>query len=267
MVRQIGDNQKDIILNYVGLNYPECLYLYMDIKQYSIDKREISVWYHENGGNINIAYLKYHSAIHLFSKDNDYDKLEVIKQIEQIDPSFICGKASIIRDLKDDLKQLGYNYEIGNIGRLRHIRENDLTTAFSVTNANLDDVEDIAKLIYEDEGLGASYDFDDLIDQMKERLSSGFVRSWGIKDANNKVVSHIGTGAEVDNICMTTYVVTSQEYRKQGMATAIYSYLGYQLQQEGKEVYTVYYLDSARKMHYKVGFEDYCEFGKLFKNV
>lgn len=47
MVRQIGDNQKDIILNYVGLNYPECLYLYMDIKQYSIDKREISVWYHE----------------------------------------------------------------------------------------------------------------------------------------------------------------------------------------------------------------------------
>lgn len=54
MVRQIGDNQKDIILNYVGLNYPECLYLYMDIKQYSIDKREISVWYHENGGNINI---------------------------------------------------------------------------------------------------------------------------------------------------------------------------------------------------------------------
>ena len=31
MVRQIGDNQKDIILNYVGLNYPECLYLYMDI--------------------------------------------------------------------------------------------------------------------------------------------------------------------------------------------------------------------------------------------
>lgn len=105
---------------------------------------------------------------------------------------------------------MGYNYEIGNIGRLRHIRENDLTTAFSVTNANLDDVEDIAKLIYEDEGLGASYDFDDLIDQMKERLSSGFVRSWVIKDANNKVVSHIGTGAEVDNICMTTYVVTSQ---------------------------------------------------------
>ena len=51
------------------------------------------------------------------------------------------------------------------------------------------------------------------------------------------------------------------------MATSIYSYLGYQLQQEGKEVYTVYYLDSARKMHYKVGFEDYCEFGKLFKNV
>ena len=254
---------KDLRLSISG-----CFWLFYASKYIvCIDKREISVWYHENGGNINIAYLKYHSAIHLFSKDNDYDKLEVIKQIEQIDPSFICGKASIIRDLKDDLKQLGYNYEIGNIGRLRHIRENDLTTAFSVTNANLDDVEDIAKLIYEDEGLGASYDFDDLIDQMKERLSSGFVRSWVIKDANNKVVSHIGTGAEVDNICMTTYVVTSQEYRKQGMATAIYSYLGYQLQQEGKEVYTVYYLDSARKMHYKVGFEDYCEFGKLFKNV
>ena len=31
MVHQIGDNQKDIILNYVGLNYPECLYTYTDI--------------------------------------------------------------------------------------------------------------------------------------------------------------------------------------------------------------------------------------------
>ena len=31
MVRQIGDNQKDIILNYVGLNYPECLYLHIQI--------------------------------------------------------------------------------------------------------------------------------------------------------------------------------------------------------------------------------------------
>lgn len=267
MVHQIGDNQKEFILNYIGSNYPECLYLYMDIKQYSIDKGEIAVWYHENDGDINMVYLRYHSAIHLYSKDNDYDKLEVVKQIEQIAPSFICGKASIIKNIEGDLKQLGYNCEIGNIGKLKHIDEKDLMTGFSIINADLADVEDIAKLIYEDEGLGASYNFDDLVSQMKERLGSGFVRSWVIKDVNNKVLSHVGTGAEIGNVCITTYVVTSKKCRRLGMATAIYLYLGYQLQLEGKEVYTVYYLDSARKMHYKVGFEDCCEFGKLFKNI
>ena len=132
--------------------------------------------------------------------------------------------------------------------------------------ANNDDIKEIAKLLYEDDDIGSSYTMEDLVKQIEERIESGFVRSYVIKE-DNHVVAHLGTGAEVDKLCTISYVITNPEYRGRGLSSSLFSYACNQLNSEGKEIYSVYYPENSRRLHHKMGFVDCCDFGKLFRNI
>ena len=126
-----------------------------------------------------------------------------------------------------------------------------------------DDFKDIAKLLFQDEGIGASYDLEELGNQMYQRNRLGFVRNYVIKD-NDKIVCHVCTGAEEEGIAIISGIVTDIKSRGKGYAKKLLSYVCQQLISEGKEVFSVYYTEAARKLHYRAGFLDYCGYGKLF---
>ena len=132
--------------------------------------------------------------------------------------------------------------------------------------ADSNDIIEIAKLLYEDDDIGASYTMDDLVKQINERLSDNYVRSYVIK-SDNHVVAHLGTGAEIHNICTISYVITSKDYRGRGLSSALFSFACKELSSEGKEIYSVYYPENSRRLHHKMGFIDYCEIGKLFRTI
>lgn len=265
MICSCKNDDKEIINKYIGKDYPMCLYLYLDLNQFDLDKGIVRAWYQLDTKNeVTSVALNYHTALHIFSHNGQYNKCELLSLIKDVNPTIICAIPSIIKDIEGDLASYGFISEIGHIGKMVYEQERGIFTG--VQKATLNDVDQIASLLYNDNDIGASYNFEDLKQQMLERLSSGFVRSYVIRD-NNKVVAHLGTGAEVNNVCTIAYVITDPEYRGRGLAKSLFHFACKDLSSEGKKIYSVYYPEASRALHHKMGFVDYCEFGKLFRKV
>ena len=264
MVVKCNNNQRQEILDYIGLDYGKCLYLYIDLIKYGCDSEFTKVWKVVAGNGINMVMLAYHSAMHLYSLNLNFDDEEIASFIRDNNPSIICASKPLIERLKPILSKDGYESEYGYIGKkMNAVQPKE---GLYVELAQEDDIEQIAKLLYDDDDIGASYSYDDLVAQIRERLSQGFVRSFVIRK-DGKVVAHLGTGAETDEVCTINYVITDPNYRGKGLSSTLFSFACKQLESEGKEIYSVYYPENSRRLHHKMGFEDYCEFGKLFKTL
>ena len=264
MINVCDNSQQEHIINYIGPEYYKCLYLYIDLVKYGSSSEFTNTWIQENDGIITAVLLAYHSALHVYSKDLNFDVNELSELIIKRNPSIICASADIIKLLELQLCSRGFVSEYGHIGKF--MVSNKQCEAINISKAERNDIKTIAKLLYEDEDIGASYTIADLENQLEERLKDGFTRSYVIRD-NGKVVAHLGTGAEIDNLCTISYVITDPNYRGRGLSTSLFAYACNQLKSEGRDIYSVYYPEYSRRLHHKMGFVDCCAFGKLFRNI
>lgn len=264
MIIECDNSMKEQIASYIGDNYYKCLYLYIDMMKYGCRSAFTRTWMQVDNGKTTAVLLSYHTAIHLFSADNDFGIAEIAELLTSQKPTMICAAAPTIRLLHEAMSADGYQMGIGHIGKMStDIPSDDFGQA---RRATIDDINEIATLLYEDEGIGSSYSFDDLYEQMRERLSEGFVRSYVIM-RDNHIVAHVGTGAELPNLCTINYVITSARCRGEGLASKLLHYACHELLGEGKEIFSIYYAESSRRLHHKMGFKDVGEIGKLYINI
>lgn len=264
MTTQCNNTQQGIILEYIGDNYPKCLYLYLDIIQYSCLSEITRTWIQNVDGNITAVVLAYHTALHIFSRNNDFDVSEICELVREVNPTIVNATAEIIRRIEPMLKKKGFMSEFGHIGEWT---ETDNTVNDNeIVEAGENDIPQIARLLYDDDDIGGSYHYEDLLKQIQERLEEGYVRSYVIHKGD-EVVAHVGTGAETKNVCTIAYTITSSKFRGQGLASRLYKYSCSKLKSEGKRIFSVYYPENAHIFHHKMGFIDVCEYGKLYKRV
>ena len=264
MINKCINSDQVILLKYIAEDYPKCLYLYLDMIQYGCNSETTQTWIQSNGDRITSVALMYHTALHVYSRELDFDVYELVQFILDVNPTIICAYAELIKLLEPYLCSRGFVSEYGHIGILDHCEP--ATEATDICLANEEDINEIAQLLYEDEDIGASYAYEDLVRQMKERMESGFVRSYVVKD-NGHVVAHLATGAEVGKVSTVCYGITAPGYRGRGYFRNLMAHLCVELGKEGKEVYSVYYMENAGRQHHKVGFLDFCEYGKLFRTI
>lgn len=264
MISQCNNSQQEVFLNYISEDYPNCLYLYLDAIKYGCQSDTTRTWIQTKDGEITAVVLAYHTALHVFSKNNDIDVTEISELVKEVKPTMVNAMAKTIRKIEPALTKLGFMSEFGHIGEwiadAKEIEDNEISVASEK------DIYEVAKLLYEDDDIGASYAFEDLLKQMQDRLNDGYVRSYVLRK-NNEVAAHVGTGAEINNVCTIAYTITSPKYRGQGLAGRLYNYSCSILKSEGKRIFSVYYPESARAFHHKMGFVDICEYGKLFVNI
>ena len=261
-MRECDNSDAARIKEYIGDEYYKCLYLYLDLCQYGMQAGDVKVWMQTGkDGNITAVFLNYHTALHVYSRDIDFEPDAALELIQSISPSIICAEKRVIELLSPMLAPVGYHSEFGHIGKM--VNPQAVSDDGEICIATECDVDAIAQLLYDDEDIGASYTLNDLKVQMRERLLSGFVRSYVIKK-DRQIVAHLGTGAETDKICTISYVITAPSYRGMGLSSRLFKYACCQLALEGKEVYSVYYPENSRRLHHKMGFEDVCDFGKLY---
>lgn len=264
MIIELNQYHQKSVVHYIGNEYYKCLYLYIDMLQYGCSSEYTKIWLQEDHGEITAVMLAYHSAMHVYSKQLNFDVQELTEFLIEKTPSIICASAELIKLLEPQMSSNGFISEFGHIGKFVHCEPS--SASFDIRLANKEDIKEIAKLLYDDDDIGSSYTMQDLIKQIEERLESGFVRSYVIKDGNH-VVAHLGTGAEVDKLCTICYVITEPKYRGRGLSSSLFSYACNKLSSEGKEIFSVYYPENSRRLHHKMGFVDCCDFGKLYRNI
>lgn len=256
-------SEKDIkrILAYIGNDYGKCLYMFVDIKKYGVDKDFFSLWTSESeNGNIRALVSKYHSGMQLFSRTNDFDVYEIKELINLYDPSMIVGMDETLEKIRTVLS--GYDEEYGMVGKLTGLQIVPSGEAYS---AGDEEIKDIVDLISEDEALGGPYEYEELMDQYKERRKEKFGRNYIQRDNDNRLIGHAATYAETEEIAVISGVITAPAYRGCGYSKGILAALCNELLEEGKNVFSYYYIPAAKKMHEGIGFETIGKWTKLIR--
>ncbi len=261
MIIKCSNEWKERIFSYIGNDYEKCLYIYSDLIKYGMDSQYVTTWVNIIDDSIRAIVMRYHNGMHIYSECLDYNKDEIVKLIRKIEPSMILGIEDIIVDLSDMLDE--YNNEYGYIKRMKkHI---DIQAYDNIKIATAGDVASLADMLMSDEKFSEGYIYDEMYKQISERILDGYGKTFYIYD-KNKILSQLGIAAELDRFVVISNVYTAKEYRGQGYAGLLFSYV--RQITEGKNVYLFCYGDTLDKYYDKIGFETVQPWGKLLvKNI
>lgn len=265
MIIKCFEKDRKRILEYIGTEYSHCLYLCLNLNKYGLDSNNIEVYSMEEGDSITAVMLKYYSCLHIYSRDNTFDAIELATFfVRQGYTMIYCSSetARIIYTVLPD--NLTAHASISN-GWVAQIECIDKEPKGLSVPAESNDFEQIARLIYEDDDIGRSYNYDDLVNQLIQRNKEGYARNLVIKD-NDLVIAHACTNAELANIAVVAELLVRKEYRRRGYASEIWRDICRKLLAEGKEVYSFYYSEESRQLHKHIGFFEVCGWSKIIIN-
>lgn len=263
MIIECNEKNKHLILDYIGKDYGKCLYVYIDLCKYSLDDNEnfFSWIQYDNNNNITAIVTEYYKGIQVYSRDLNLNAEELVEFIKSKNPPIVLGIKEVIDKLKPHMN--GYEEELGTVGRVKEIKYEPNPRAYS---APIEELKEIVTIVANDEGIGKPYGFDSLYKQYKERKEENFGRNVVLRDEEtNEIICHAGTYAELPELAVVGGVITSEKYRGKGYSKESLAALCKMLLDEGKDVFSFYYIPSATKMHVGVGFEKIGDWAKLIK--
>lgn len=262
MIYKCYSNDKSKIISYIGKDYSKCLYLYMNFLKYGIESNTISVFIQEDKEGIQAVYLIYYSCIHVFSRHNMFSLQEFNSFLnEHVFSMIYCEKTTALY-IWNSLENEKRNCSSITYGWVAQLTSHIPLESQDVQPARKEDFRQIIEMIYADEDIGRSYDFESLAAQLQERNQEGYTRNLVIKDGST-VVAHACTNAEITALAVVAELVVNENYRRQGRGSEIWASLCNDLLQEGKEVFSFYYSEASRALHRKLGFHEVCEWAKI----
>lgn len=245
------------IFDYIGNDYAKCAYLYIDFRKYGLGNSNVTAWIQDDeSGNVSAVILQYYLGMHVYSKGEIFKPEEIAELIETRKPTLVCGMKETIDQIKPFVKN--YEPELGKVLRLEKYTG---IANEEVRRAERAELEDIAKLLSEDEEMGGPYGYQALYDQLSERFDEGFGRNW-LRTDDKGVISHCATYAELDNIAVISGGIVRLDHRGKGEYPGQLGAMCRDLYNEGKEVISYYY-GGAKTAHKMVGFEIMGDWEKL----
>lgn len=260
MIKKCDNTMMDEVLGYIGDDYGKCLYVYIDIRKYGMEEDFFHVWEFYDGDSINAIVTEYYGGFQVYSRDLDFDDAEVADFLFEKNAKLIFGIEEVINRLHHHFAE--YEIELGTVGRLGEIKCECYDDAYP---APLEELEEVVKLVAADPSIGAPYGYDSLYQQYVERMQNNYGRNYVYRDSKtNEIACHAGTYAELPELAVIGGVITSPNHRGKGVSKGTLAALCRELKEEGKDVFTFFYIPSAEAMHYGVGFEKVGVWAKLF---
>ena len=254
-------NEKEII-EYIGKDYSSCLYLYLNLMKYGFESDIIEVFLQHDEEKTTAVLLKYYSCLHVYSKNGDFCSKEVADFFIRRGFTILYCTAKTAESVYNAFSESERNKAVITIGWVAQIQAVDKKPKGLAEAAKEEDFCQIARLIYDDEDIGRSYQFNELVKQLSERNRQGYGRNLVIKN-DGTVIAHACTNAESDNVAVVAELLVRKEYRRRGYASEIWRENCQQLLAEGKEVYSFYYTEESRNLHKHIGFFEVCEWTKI----
>lgn len=263
MIIECREKDKKKVIDYIGRDYGKCLYVYIDLCKYGLDDNDnFNVWIQLDDNNeITAVITEYYKGIQLYSRELNLIVEEIVSFVLKKEPPIVLGIKEVIDKIKPYMP--GYEEELGTVGQIKNLKCAPNTEAYS---AGIDELAEIVEIIAADEGIGKPYGFESLYKQYKERKEENFGRNFVLRDTkNNEIIGHAGTYAELPELAVVGGVITAPKYRGKGYSKETLAALCEALLEEGKDVFSYYYIPAAAKMHTGVGFEKIGEWAKLMK--
>ncbi len=263
MIQVAKESDKEKLLDIIRANKLENVYLYIDILAYGVS------------GEVNDTYCIYHESDIVFILYRYYNSLQVYQvgqfiakedllvlhnHVVENQYQMISGNKTVMKELKQLLSSqyaltegaLFYNPNQPSIGR------------YKTENANVDDYQQIAELIVSDKNIGGHYTVALLKNQLLERRLTKNCRNLVIKQ-DGKIVSHVATYAETEDLAVIGGVITHENYRGKGYAAALIDGTVGELLNEGKLPVLYCYECGLMKMYKKMGWIHSHDCAKLEK--
>ena len=265
MIVKCGRKDGQKVLSYIGSDYSRCLYLYLNLQKYGMDSDIIEVYLQEEGKLVTAVMLKYYSCLHVYSRDGFFKADEIGSFF--VDNGFMmlystAETGSRLFSALPDSMSKDATISKGWVARIKNVDREPKGLSIPAQD---DDFVQIVKLIYEDEDIGRSYNYDDLAKQLVERNKEGYARNLVIKN-DGLVIAHICTNAEFGEVSVIAELLVREEYRGRGYASEIMRSICSDLLSEEKDVYSFYYSEESRRLHKHIGFYEVCEWSKIVIN-
>jgi len=261
-LRRANESDVSKILDYLGKDVPNCLYLYLDIYTYGVDDPNITVWFAEEDGEVSLVIMKYYDSFQIYSDREDCDIEAIAQKIEEFD----IGRAFARKDIIDKLQERFNNRYIVEYGKILELNKYRIMKGMErVEIATEEDIPEIVDLILTDEENSASYNSEELAEQMLDRMRTGMGNSYIVRE-DGRIVAHLSIAAQTDKFRVAALTIVHPDYRNTLYGTMVDSYLINVLGKDGKRNFA-FMMDECRiKMFLLMGNKLAAEYGKLIKN-
>lgn len=254
------------VLDYIGEDYVQCLYMYMDVVELGAESEGLGLWTSEADGQINCVYYRYFDCLHIYGREGCVvEDAKVL--LEEIQPNVIICPKDIIEQLAQILDLSDYIYESNHI--ITANKEMDGGREVDIKEATDEDIEEIADLMLKADIYSEVYEREALIDSLRRRLAEGFGRLFIIRDETGRMIATNATNGETDKIAVIGGLVTDPEMRGRGLGRAITASTWNLVRNEGKRGLAYLIEDNIKTitLHQKMGYDFIGYSAKLVKKA
>ncbi len=241
-------------LDYIGEDYIQCFYMYMDIEECGVEGEGFGLWFDEEDGEINTVYYQYYDCIHIFGR-GPFNPDYALQLIEEIDPTVINGSKEAIEALRERLDEDKYEMEVNHIITANKEMEGNMEV--NIAPAQESDIPEIAKLMLKADIFSNVYTYEGLVESLTRRLEEGFGRLFIIRDENGTLIATNATNAETDKLAVIGGLVTDPDMRGRGLGRAITASTWNLVRNEGKRGLAFLITDNMNtvRLHQKMGYD------------
>ncbi len=242
------------VLDYIGDDFVQCFYMYMDILECGIEDDGLGLWTAEKDGAIACVYYQYYDCLHIFGREG-CETGDALALIDEIRPKVISSSEKVIEQLRAVLPMDEYMYELNHI--ITASIELDGGREVDIREAEESDVPEIAELMLKADIFRDVYDYEGLCESLRRRLQEGFGRLFIIRDEEGRMIATNATNAETDRIAVIGGLVTDPEMRGRGLGRAITASTWNLVRREGKQGLAFLITDNEKtiSLHRKMGFD------------
>jgi len=241
MINIIEHGDESEVINFIGDNYQNCLYLYANLAKYGLENDNMAMWKIENDESTVGFSQKYFSCMHFYCLNNGWLTDELLNFILQKKPRTILATQKIIEALNIKLSN---NFQI-KIMNLYHVPNGAEISSIEppsrfldqLVKAKIEDINEITDFLMEDQAYKNNYNREILYNQLHERLVDEYSRYYIIRNRGN-IIASVSTKAEHEYFAVIGGVMVDRQYRGRSIGQYITSDITNILQQEGKECYS-----------------------------
>ena len=264
MILKCDDSYIPQVVEYIGEDKWQCLYLYADMLEYRTEGNQFNLWIFKNEDEIDSVAYRYYDTIHFYSRNQTVND-EMISLINELQPKCITGSQDMMDQIKNRLTT-AYTEELSYVFTIDHLIEEK--RKLPVVEATEADVPEIAEIMMEEEVYSHVYSYDDICRQMTDRIRIGKGRVFILRDKSGHILASSGTYVETLDIVLTGGLIVSKKVKGFGFGPAMATYVWNLIFREGKQAIGLESLDNedSKVMNQKLGYTIIGVVARLLRN-